>query len=88
MAKRDLWDASNDGKLQETLKLTVADANKCLKAYIQYLVFWDVLSWIIFDANLFYIFHLSRAHNIKNRAITPALVELDSIGAFNPCNIL
>jgi hypothetical protein len=58
----------------------------CLKAYLQYLVFWDVLSQFTFDANLFYIFNLSRAHNIKNRVITTALVALDSIGTFNPCN--
>ncbi len=49
-------------------------------------MFWDVLSRLTFDANLFYIFNLSRAHNIKNCVITTALVALDSIGTFNPCN--
>ncbi len=58
----------------------------CLKAYLQYFVFWDVLSRFTFDANLFYIFNLSRAHNIKNRVITTASVALDSIVAFDPCN--
>ncbi len=42
----------------------------CLKAYLQYLVFWDVLSQFTFDANLSYIFNLSRALNIKNCVIT------------------
>jgi hypothetical protein len=28
VAKRDLWDASNDGKLRKTLKCTIANANK------------------------------------------------------------
>ncbi len=28
----------------------------CLKAYLQYLVFWNVLSWCIFDANLLLYF--------------------------------
>ncbi len=59
----------------------------CLKAYLQYLVFWDVLSRFTFDADLLYIFNLSVAHNIKIRVIIIALVALDSIGAFNPCNI-
>jgi hypothetical protein len=49
-------------------------------------VFRDVLSQFTFDANLLYIFNLSKAHNIQNRVITTALVALDSIGAFNPCN--
>jgi hypothetical protein len=46
------------------------------------------LSQFTFDANLCSFFKLSRAHNIKNRVITPASVALDSNGAFNPCNIL
>ncbi len=28
----------------------------CLKAYLQYLVFWDVFSWFTFDANLLLYF--------------------------------
>ncbi len=50
-------------------------------------MFWDVLSWFTFDANLLYIFNLSRAYNIKNSVITTALVALDSIRAFNPNNM-
>ncbi len=65
-----------------------AVAVSCLKAYLQYVGFWDVLSHFTFDANLLYIFNLIRAHNIKIHLITTALVALDSIGAFNPCNIL
>jgi hypothetical protein len=30
--------------------------HQCLKAYLQYLVFWDVLSWFTFDANLLLYF--------------------------------
>ncbi len=30
--------------------------SRCLKAYLQYLVFWDVLSRFIFDANLLLYF--------------------------------
>ncbi len=62
----------------------------CLKGYLQHLMFWDVLTWYTFDANLIYIFNLSRVHNIKNCVIRTALVALDSIGAFkfNPCSIL
>jgi hypothetical protein len=49
-------------------------------------VFWDVLSRFTFDANLLCIFNLGRVHNIENPVITTALVALDSIGVFNPCN--
>jgi hypothetical protein len=58
----------------------------CLKALRQYSVLWDLNPGLHF-MQTFFIFNLSKAHNIKE-CIDYNNFSFISLGAFNPRNIL